>query len=66
MLKRWKKKIRSQNVGVYQIAICDFSHPPKLDKAELIKETNTHEYSIRIHATDIFKVKGASAGQYNS
>jgi hypothetical protein len=60
LLKRWKKKIRSQNVGVYQIAICDFLHPPRLDTAELIIETGTSEYSIKIHASDIFKVKGVS------
>ncbi len=58
LLPKWKKKRRISNVGVYQIAVCDFSHPPVIKKVELMRAWDTSLFSILIYPLDNFKVEG--------
>jgi len=57
LLPKWKKKRRISNVGVYQIAVCDFSHHPVIEKVELLRAWDTSFFSILICASDNFKVE---------
>ena len=37
-LKRWKKRRSKRNIGIYQLAIMDFMHSPKILTFELRKD----------------------------
>ena len=58
LLPKWKKRRRIKNAGVYQIAICDFYHPPVIEEVELIAHSNNQEFSISVIALDNFRVEG--------
>ncbi|MEI7983141.1 MAG: hypothetical protein WCI71_15935, partial [Bacteroidota bacterium] len=58
LLKKWKKKIKGGNIGVYQLAICDFFHPPVIRQVELLRASDPLTYNISIHVCDNFKVEG--------
>ena len=59
LLPNWKRKIRNKNVGVYQIAICDFSHPPFICEVKLTRSHNPPVFCLSVFAGDMFKVEGA-------
>ncbi|MCK9424052.1 MAG: hypothetical protein M0Q38_15815 [Bacteroidales bacterium] len=65
LLIKWKKKIKNKRVGVYQIAICDFYHPPEIDEVKLSSEGNPSAYFISIHASDNFRVEDVSVSIFS-
>jgi len=58
LLKKWKKRCRLQNVGIYQLAICDFSHPPEILRVEFKGRPGKPESRIAVFAHDNFQVTG--------
>jgi len=56
LLKKWKKWRRLQNVGIYQLAICDFSHPPEIVRVEFKGRPGKPESRIEVFAHDNFQV----------
>jgi len=58
LLKKWKKWRRLQNVGIYQLAICDFSHPPEILRVEFKGRPGKPESRISVFAHDNFQVSG--------
>ena len=54
LLPGWKRRLRNKNVGVYQIAICDYSNPPRFEEVSLVSFDNNVRYRISIYACDNF------------
>ena len=56
-LKRWKRK--KSNIGIYQLAIMDFMHPPMINRIKLDEHTGVPILLV-VEAYDIFQVAGVS------
>jgi hypothetical protein len=54
ILPKYKKKTGKNNIGIYQLAIHDFFHPPEIIRVSFIEHSWDHSHYISIVTKDTF------------